>query len=292
MHKFIAVIFIILTATISSKAHAGAVALCIEKSKNIVGNYYDSEYFLRDGKSPNVNGYTALKAAKEDHRKSYPNSVAYCRHNGSKFQNGGYFVVIKSGRTKDLDGGHHNRWALGFGANRYYAIRDAKAELRRRDPLWSESRHKYTIVKSKILSEKRPVGAMSVKPTAKGTVQRGAAMCVSTRKGSTGKTYHQAYALSIIGNGYRASKNAQADLRKRKYNGKRQCKNSGTYFPAGGYWVIKERNMKNHKDGSPSTAWVLGIGNSKSAAIADANAELSNIGILSNWYSVIREGRF
>ncbi len=145
MHKYIYALSTIALATISTQAHAGAVALCIEKSKNLAGNYYDSEYFLRHGASPNVDGYVANRAARRDHRKSYDNSTPYCRHNGDKLQDGGYFVVIKGGREKDHEGAHYNRWALGFGLDRKAALKDAKAELRRRDWSWVERKHGYEI---------------------------------------------------------------------------------------------------------------------------------------------------
>ena len=126
-------------------AQAGAVAICIQKEKNRAGNYYDSEYFMRNGKSKNVDGWVALRAARNDHRKNYPGEKPYCKHNGDQLSQGGYFVLIQGGRKKDADGAHYNRWALGFGKNRAEALKEAKKELRLRDWSWSESKHGYKI---------------------------------------------------------------------------------------------------------------------------------------------------
>ena len=127
------------------QAHAGAVAVCIQKEKNRAGNYYDSEYFLRNGKSKNVDGFVALRAARADHRESYDSGTPYCRHNGSELSQGGYFILLQGGRKKDSDGAHYNRWALGFGKDRAAALSDAKNELRGRDSYWDEAKHGYKI---------------------------------------------------------------------------------------------------------------------------------------------------
>ncbi len=145
MRKYLVALGAVAMATISSQAHAGAVAICIEKSKNKAGNYFDSEYFLRHGKSPNVDGYIAVKAARQDHRESYKSSTPYCRHNGKSIANGGYFVVIKDGRKKDHAGAHYNRWALGFGTTRAAAIADAKRELWGRSATLMAKIHGYKI---------------------------------------------------------------------------------------------------------------------------------------------------
>lgn len=126
-------------------AQAGAVAVCIQKEKNVAGNYYDAEYFTRHGRSRSVNGYDALRAARRDHQKNYPGEEPYCKHNGDKILQGGYFVLIQGGRKKDNRGAHYNRWALGFGKDRTEALKEAKKELRLRDWSWSESRHGYKI---------------------------------------------------------------------------------------------------------------------------------------------------
>jgi len=146
MYKYLVVLgAVALAVTTAQPAHAGAVALCIEKEKNKAGNSFDSEYFLRHGRSPNVDGYTAWRAAREDHRKSYKTSTPYCRHNARTLADGGYFVVIKGGRKKDYAGEHYNRWALGFGKTRAEALTDAKKELGRRDWSWVEKKHGYSI---------------------------------------------------------------------------------------------------------------------------------------------------
>ncbi|MXO91131.1 hypothetical protein [Pontixanthobacter aquaemixtae] len=129
---------------VSTQAHAGAAAVCIQREKNVAGNTYDSEYFTRHGKSPNVDGFTALRAAQRDHKNSYPNGTAHCEHTGTeKFKDGGFFVLIKSGRVKDVNGAHMNKWAFGFGIDRTQAIIHAKKQLSRRDPNWNERTHGY-----------------------------------------------------------------------------------------------------------------------------------------------------
>ncbi|MDN3647171.1 hypothetical protein QWY75_13240 [Pontixanthobacter aestiaquae] len=132
--------------TFPAQAHAGAAAVCIEREKNSGGNGYDSEYFVRWGKSPNVDGATALRAAKRDHKKSYPNSIPYCYDSGSsKYPGGGHMVLIKSGRIKDGAGDHYNRWTLGVGTTRQEAISDAVFQMQQRDGVWSHGTHGYTI---------------------------------------------------------------------------------------------------------------------------------------------------
>lgn len=146
MYKYLLALSAVAVATTTAQpAHAGAVALCIEKTKNSAGNDFDSEYFLRHGKSPNVNGFTALRAARQDHRKSYKSSTPYCRHNGRKLADGGYFVIIKDGRTKDFGDAHYNRWALGFGKTRAEALADAKKELWGRNSPLLEKKYGYKI---------------------------------------------------------------------------------------------------------------------------------------------------
>lgn len=146
MKQAITIAAALAAVAVATPAHAGAAGVCIQRDTNKAGNEYDSEYFLRNGASPNVNGFDALDAAKEDHRNSYPNSKPYCRHNGNDFaKGGGYFVLIQTGRKKDVQGAHMNRWALGFGINREMAIVDAKKELARRDPLWRDDTHGFTI---------------------------------------------------------------------------------------------------------------------------------------------------
>ncbi len=150
MYKYLVVLGAVALATTTAQpAHAGAVAICIQKEKNKAGNSYDSEYFLRHGKSPNVNGYVAWRAARKDHRESYPTSrnpkPPYCRHNGYTLADGGYFIIIKGGRDKDHVGEHYNRWALGIGKTRADALADAKKELRLRDRSWNLKKHGYEI---------------------------------------------------------------------------------------------------------------------------------------------------
>ncbi|MDN3647170.1 hypothetical protein QWY75_13235 [Pontixanthobacter aestiaquae] len=146
MKKLLTIAAAVGVMTLSTQAQAGAAAVCIEKDTNSAGNSYDMEYFMRWGKSPNVDGFTALRAAKRDHKRNYPSSTPYCRHTGTeKFKDGGYYVLIKSGREKDSAGAHMNKWALGFGIDRTQAIIDAKKEMRRRDSLWVERTHGYEI---------------------------------------------------------------------------------------------------------------------------------------------------
>jgi len=145
MQKYIYVLGAIAMATISTQAHAGAAAICIEKTKNSAGNWYDSEYFVRYGKSPNVDGFVAQRAAKQDHRKSYKTGTPYCRHTGTNFKDGGHMIVLKSNRTKDSAGAHWNKWALGFGKSRGDALESAMKEMRRRDSRWRTT-HGFKIV--------------------------------------------------------------------------------------------------------------------------------------------------
>ena len=127
-------------------AEARGAAICIAKKKNVAGNWYDAEYFTRFGGNSRTTGWDAEKAAREDVREEYGSKlVPYCRHTGRKLMEGGHLIVMQGGRKKDYAGAHYNRWALGFGATRAEAIRDAKKELMRRDWSWSESKHGYKI---------------------------------------------------------------------------------------------------------------------------------------------------
>ncbi len=120
-------------------AQAGPGAICIEREKNKAGNYYDSEYFARYGKTRSVDGFAALRAAKADHRKNYKNSRPYCRHNGKDAIKHTHMILIQSKRDKDQDGAHMNYWAVGFGTSRAAALRNAVEELKDRDPHWRSS---------------------------------------------------------------------------------------------------------------------------------------------------------
>ncbi len=127
-------------------AEARGAAICIAKKKNVAGNWYDAEYFTRHGGNSRTTGYDAEKAAREDVQDEYGRTlVPSCRNTGRKFMDGGHMIVIQGGRKKDYAGAHYNRWALGYGATRSEAIRDAKKELARRDWSWVESKHGYKI---------------------------------------------------------------------------------------------------------------------------------------------------
>ncbi|MXO91130.1 hypothetical protein [Pontixanthobacter aquaemixtae] len=147
MKKLIFAVTVVGALSLSAPAYAGAAAVCIERDTNSAGNGYDVEYFARWGKSPNVDGATALRAAKDDHKKTYPNSTPYCYDSGSdRYPGGGHMVLIKSGRTKDGSGGHYNRWTLGVGKTKQAAINDAIYQMRQRDGVWLRSTHGYTII--------------------------------------------------------------------------------------------------------------------------------------------------
>ncbi len=146
MKKTLTIAATIAALAFSTQAQAGAAAVCIERDTNRAGNLYDSEFFMRWGKSPNVDGYIAVRAAKRDHKRTYPNGTPVCWHTGNeKFADGGYFVLIKSGREKDGSGAHMNKWALGWGIDRTQAIIAAKRQMTKRDPIWKERVHSYEI---------------------------------------------------------------------------------------------------------------------------------------------------
>ncbi|GAA4641739.1 hypothetical protein GCM10023115_01620 [Pontixanthobacter gangjinensis] len=146
MKKLLAIAAALGALSPATPAFAGGAAVCIDLSDNRTNEQYDGEYFMRWGAQPSVDGDDAIKAARADHRKNYPDRTPYCRRNPTHLDTGtAYFVLIKTKRTKTRSGGHFNRWALGFGRNRAAALADAKSEMRQRDRLWTESGHGYTI---------------------------------------------------------------------------------------------------------------------------------------------------
>lgn len=132
-------------------AHANGVAICIAMDKN--SSYLictDLEYFLRHDGDPEKTGWDARRAARQAHDAKYGNRTKppppYCRGSGNHLVQGGRFVVIKGGRTKDALGGPYTRWALGFGSTAKEALDDALKVLSRRDRSWVEDEHGYSVV--------------------------------------------------------------------------------------------------------------------------------------------------
>lgn len=125
-------------------AYASGVAICIAREKaGLV--YTDVEYFLRHDSDPETTGWDARRAAKQDHDAKY-RGKPYCRGSADYLTEGGRFVVIKGGRTKDALGGSYTRLALGFGVTAEDALDDALKVLGARDRSWIESEHGYSIV--------------------------------------------------------------------------------------------------------------------------------------------------
>jgi len=133
---------------VGERTHANGVAICIAMGIN--ATYLrdtDLEYFLHYDHGPESTGWDARRAARQDHDAEYGRrSRPSCRSSGTAFTDGGRFVVVKGGRTKDALGGPYTRWALGFGATCEDALDDALKVLRRRDRLWVESKHGYSVV--------------------------------------------------------------------------------------------------------------------------------------------------
>ena len=129
-------------------AYANGVAICIAtKANSSYLIYTDVEYFLRYDREPEATGWDARRAARQDHDAKYgPRTRPACRSSGNSFTEGGRFVVVKGGRMKDALGGSYTRWALGFGPTCEDALDDALKVLRRRDRLWVESKHGYSVV--------------------------------------------------------------------------------------------------------------------------------------------------
>lgn len=145
---FLAAFTMVVGVAITERAHANGVAICIATATN--SNYLvvtDLEYFLRHDDDPEKTGWDARRAARKDHDEKYGNRRnPHCRGSGNYLTEGGRFVVIKGGRTKDALGGAYTRWALGFGSTAEEALDDALKVLRRRDRSWVEEEHGYSVV--------------------------------------------------------------------------------------------------------------------------------------------------
>lgn len=145
---FLAALAMVVGVAITERAHANGVAICISMAMN--SSYLvltDVEYFLRHNDDPEKTGWDARRAAKKDHDEKYGSRRnPHCRGSGNYLTEGGRFVVIKGGRTKDALGGPYTRWALGFGSTAEEALDDAMKVLRRRDRSWVEEKHGYSVV--------------------------------------------------------------------------------------------------------------------------------------------------
>lgn len=130
------------------RAYANGVAICIAMGKN--SSYLvntDLEYFLRYDRDSETTGWDARRTARQDHDVKYGNQYRpSCRSSGNHLTDGGRFVVVKGGRTKDALGASYTRWALGFGSTPEDAVEDALKVLGRRDRSWDESNHGYSVV--------------------------------------------------------------------------------------------------------------------------------------------------
>lgn len=125
-------------------AHAAGVAICIAYERNPTRLSTDIEYFLRYGGGPDVDGRDVNRAARQDSREKYGNRTPHCRNSGRELLAGGYYVVVKSGRTKDYAGAALNRWGFGYGSSPDAAVRDALEHLRTRDWSWTQQ-HGYSV---------------------------------------------------------------------------------------------------------------------------------------------------
>ena len=139
---------LIVGVTIGERTHANGIAICVSMAMNSSYLLFtDVEYFLRRDVDPDATGWDARRAAKQDHDEKYGDRrKPYCRGSGNYLTEGGRFVVIKGGRTKDALGGPYTRWALGFGSTAEEALDDALKVLRRRDRSWVEAKHGYSFV--------------------------------------------------------------------------------------------------------------------------------------------------
>lgn len=106
----------------------------------------------------------------------------------------------------------------------------------------------------------------------------GIAICIAQHKNSNNVSSDVEYFLRYGGNsqttGYIASKAARADFNK-KYRTTPACRSSGQKFMSGGHFVIITGGRKKDYSGTPYNRWALGFGDSPSAALIDAKAELS-----------------
>ena len=137
---------IVVSVATGESADGSGVAICIAQAKSGLV-VTDLEYFLRYDSDPETTGWDARRAARRAHSAKYgPKSRPTCRSSADHLTEGGRFVVIKGGRTKDALGGSYTRWALGFGPTFEGALDDALKVLGARDRSWVKSQHGYTIV--------------------------------------------------------------------------------------------------------------------------------------------------
>ena len=133
---------------LTTPAHAGGAALCIETGSNSANNGDDKQYFLRY--SPTMDGPALNRQAREDFREERDGGnnspVPACIYSDRSLEHG-EFVVIQGGRTRDHTGAPYTRWALGYGSNRSAAVAEAIRQLRMRDGNYQE-RHGHSVVES------------------------------------------------------------------------------------------------------------------------------------------------
>ncbi len=149
MKKILISITALFIMSLPSVSHANGAAMCVAMEKNSNNVRIDKEYFIRYGGGSDTTGYHADTKAREDFREKY-SSTPSCRNSARKFMNGGYFVIIESGRKKDYSGAYYNRWGIGFGNTRAEALIDAKKHLSNRDWGWNERKHGYKVDESGI----------------------------------------------------------------------------------------------------------------------------------------------
>ncbi|GAA0869503.1 hypothetical protein GCM10009116_13390 [Brevundimonas basaltis] len=132
---------------LTTPAQAGGVAVCIEVGSNATGGGDDKQYFIR--RSPSINSRTLERQAREDFdNRRYGGSNNWAPHcDRSRSMEHGQYVLILGGRRLDYAGAPYTRWALGYGANRTAAKREAVRQLRLRDGGYQD-RHGYSVVES------------------------------------------------------------------------------------------------------------------------------------------------
>jgi hypothetical protein len=151
MKKFLFAAAIVGSLAVTTPAHAGGVALCIETGRSAPNNGQnsdDKQYFLLSSRT--TDGYNLQLEAREAFRAGRDggsNSPTAACHNSGRYTEHGEFVVIQGGRTRDYQDAPYTRWALGSGSNRSEAIAQAIRQLRMRDGGWQE-RHGYSVVES------------------------------------------------------------------------------------------------------------------------------------------------
>lgn len=144
MKKTLITIAILSILSAPNMSFANGAAMCVALKKNSNNVIIDEEYFIRYGGNSSTTGYHADTKAREDYRAKYSGTPS-CRNSARKFMDGGYYVILKSGRKKDYSGAFYNRWGIGFGNSHNAALIDAKKHLRTRDWGWNESKHGYKI---------------------------------------------------------------------------------------------------------------------------------------------------